>query len=293
MSQARIVIGLGVALMIFPIACGDSGSSRSLPSSHGNAAPATTDDTSPSNASANALNEDTILAAVAQGAYHYSPQFTPVNHGAYTSAISPAKINVWVTSADFAAYSAIAPEKTGSGVKLAPGAMIVREVLGADGSPAKLTLMVKGPPGYNPDLGDFWFGVTEPNGTPLQENGAKLTGKLTQCFGCHIPRANDGYLFGVPLSARVAAIDAGTSAPPDAGAPPTAPRDVCGDFYCGSTESCVTCSVDCGACDDDGGAQGDDDNGGGGGGDNSGSGSGNSGSGSSGSGKGSSGSGKG
>jgi hypothetical protein len=79
----------------------------------------------------------------------------------------------------------------------------VRQVLEPDGGVAKLTLMVKGPPGYNPDLGDWWFGETDPSGTPLTSDAGVLMGRLSQCYSCHLTRNDDGYLFGVPSSDRV------------------------------------------------------------------------------------------
>jgi hypothetical protein len=219
---------------------------------------------------ASQMDETAISASIANGAYRYSAQFTPLNRDPYLStAAANTRINVWVTSSQFSAYSKIDPDKPGSGAKLSPGGMIVREVLTADGSVAKLTLMVKGPPGYNPALGDYWFGVTEPDGTPLEENGARLTGKLNQCFGCHIPRANDDYLFGVPAAARQPGMTTTVTpdmamqmleAPDMSWVPPPPPRppvhvNVCGDFYCYKyTESCSTCPSDCGRCpkhDDD------------------------------------------
>lgn len=76
--------------------------------------------------------------------------------------------------------------------------MIVREVLDANGEVAKLTMMAKGPPGYDPTLGAWWFGVTDPNGRPLVQDGQLLVGRLTQCHECHSERADDDFLFGVP-----------------------------------------------------------------------------------------------
>jgi hypothetical protein len=166
------------------------------------------------------MNEPAILASVANGAYRYSTQFTPLNRVPYASAIADgAPINVWVTTADYLNYGKIVPDKNGSGVALPSGAMVVREVLGKDGGVTKLTLMVKGPKGYNPDLGDFWFGVTDPDGTPQQDANHKLTGKLSQCYSCHIPRANDGFLFGVPDEPRMPPATA--DSPPPATAPQT------------------------------------------------------------------------
>lgn len=211
------------------------------------------------------VNEAVVLGSVADGAYKFSPQFVPVNRVAYAStAASGIEINVWATSADIASYAEIAPEQSGSHVDLNPGAMIVREV-SKNGAVVKLTLMVKGPPGYNPDLGDFWFGVTDPYGVPLVENGAKLTGKLSQCYSCHIPRKDDGYLFGVSEAARSWGTSDGGAGTSDATAPPASlppaptpppvpppqppgPVAVCGDFYCDVGESCANCPSDCGSC---------------------------------------------
>jgi hypothetical protein len=150
------------------------------------------------------------------------------------------------------------PERKGSGVVVRPGTLLIREVLGPRGEVAKLTLIVKGPPGYNPDLADFWFGVTDPDGTPVVDNGVKQLGKLTECYSCHLARATDGYLFGVPLDDRRGVVhgDAGVAGPPDGGVATTTGQDagststsVCGDFICGQTESCGSCPSDCHCCD--------------------------------------------
>ena len=153
-------------------------------------------------ASALTIDEQRILQSVANGAYRNSPMFAAVSQTAYPSAIAAATVNVWVTAADYAAYTRIAPDKSGSGSSLPPGAIVVREVLDANGAVAKVTLMAKGPAGYNPTVGDFWFGVIKPDGTPMVDNGVTQMGKVQACFGCHVPRASDGYLFGVPESDR-------------------------------------------------------------------------------------------
>ena len=212
-------------------------------------------DPPPSGATASGptVDESPILASVAGGGYRHNARFVAVNGAAYPSAVAAqSSINVWVTAADYASYTRISPDQTGSGASLAPGAMIVREVLDAAGAVGKLTLMVKGPPGYNPAVGDFWFGVTQPDGTPVVDNGATQMGKVSECFGCHIPRAGDGFLFGVAPAHRAApgstpppmsgGADGGV-APADMGAP-----DVCGDFICSASESCDSCPTDCHCC---------------------------------------------
>jgi hypothetical protein len=85
--------------------------------------------------------------------------------------------------------------------------MIVRAVLGAGGATETITLMYKGAPGYNPDLGDFWFGVTDASGEPRIVDGVAQLGRLEACYGCHADRGDDDFLFGVPATNRVLVAD--------------------------------------------------------------------------------------
>jgi hypothetical protein len=134
------------------------------------------------------------------------------------------------------------------------------------GAVKSLTLMYKGPPGYNPDLNDFWFGVTDPQGVPVQENGKAKLGRLEECYSCHLGRSNDGYLFGVPADVRP---DVTPPDPDPPTPPPVTPAPLCGDFTCNGGENCQVCPADCGICpvppgddDDDDDQGGDDDHGG-------------------------------
>lgn len=123
--------------------------------------------------------------------------FSQINRSAYSSTLGTFKINVFTSNAK-RDYKRIHPEATNTQIELPPGTIIVREVLDSDGEVAKLTLMTKGEPGYDPRIGDWWFGVTDPDGEPLFENGRLQLGRLEECHGCHLPRAADDYLFGVP-----------------------------------------------------------------------------------------------
>ena len=149
------------------------------------------------------MDDGPSLAAIANNLYKTSPAFTKVTSAPYaSSATAGAWIDVWVSTQAYAAYAAIRPDMLDSRVELPAGAMIVREVMNAQNQVTKLTLMIKGPSGYNPSLGDWWFGVTDPNGAPLSTDGGMETGRIEACFSCHIPRKDDGYLFGVEMSAR-------------------------------------------------------------------------------------------
>jgi hypothetical protein len=141
------------------------------------------------------IDESSLLSMLP--IYDGSPAFTRLNEEPYLTALpSGAALNVWVSSNAFAAYGGIAPETVGSGIEAPEGTMIVREVLDGAGAIETLTLMYKGPQGYNPEVGDYWFGVTDPDGKPIK------MGKLEECYGCHQERAADGYLFGVPRGVR-------------------------------------------------------------------------------------------
>jgi hypothetical protein len=126
-------------------------------------------------------------------------RMTRLNAQPYPSELGAFAINCYVTG-DVAQYRKIHPERSGSNVTVIPGTMIVREVLDASQQVTKLTVMAKGPPGFDPSLGDWWFAVTDPDGVPLVENGAPLVGRLVQCHDCHDDRARDDFLFGVPGS---------------------------------------------------------------------------------------------
>lgn len=121
---------------------------------------------------------------------------TKVNTAPYASDLGEFEVNCYVAG-DVASYRRIHPETEGSNAKLAPGTLIVREVLDEAGQVTRLTAMAKGPPGYDPRLGDWWFAVTDRRGVPLIEAGRPLVGRLTQCHDCHRDRARDDFLFGV------------------------------------------------------------------------------------------------
>jgi hypothetical protein len=126
--------------------------------------------------------------------------FIRINRAPYASTVGSFDIDVFI-SQDARGYRRIHPETTGSGVTLPPGTLIVRQVLDAQGQVTRITVMAKQAAGYDPTLGDWWFGVTDPAGVPLQDASGPQVGRLTECHGCHLPRARDDCLFGVPQGA--------------------------------------------------------------------------------------------
>lgn len=123
-----------------------------------------------------------------------------VNTRPYRSELGAFDVNNLMTG-DIANYRRIHPEGASTGVRLAVGTTIVREVLDANGRTAKLTVMAKGPSGFDPSLGDWWFAVTDPLGVPLVEEGAAMIGRVVKCHDCHRDRERDDFLFGVPATA--------------------------------------------------------------------------------------------
>jgi hypothetical protein len=122
-----------------------------------------------------------------------------INSRPYRSSLGGFQINLYVVGDDDE-YREIHPETVEASDELAVGTVIVREVLDAQGEIAKLTLMAKGPKGYDPAIGDWWFGEATPKGVPLVAGDAVRLGRLTDCHGCHLPRAAEDFLFGVPAA---------------------------------------------------------------------------------------------
>lgn len=150
------------------------------------------------------INVNSLLASISGQSYREGFPWTKVNEEPFQSAVADAMIDVWVSGVGALAYAAVAPEHRFRGEDVPAGTLVVREVKSPTGEVSKLTLMLKGPQGYNPALGDFWFGETDPDGVPLQDDlGAPRLGKLDGCYGCHVPRAEQGYLFGAPADNRM------------------------------------------------------------------------------------------
>jgi hypothetical protein len=81
--------------------------------------------------------------------------------------------------------------------------VIVREVRDQDGLLNAYTLMIKGPKGYFPPGGDYYYGEFNVNGTVKTSNGKSQEGRLEECGACHrSERADMGFLFGVPTVYR-------------------------------------------------------------------------------------------
>ena len=125
--------------------------------------------------------------------------FAEITARPYASSVGSFDISNYV-SGDAADYRRIHPDASGSHVAVAPGTVIVRAILDGRGAVSKLTVMAKGPAGYDPSVGDWWFGVTDPRGVPLDDGNGPQVGQMSDCHSCHLTRASDDFLFGVPAN---------------------------------------------------------------------------------------------
>jgi cytochrome c553 len=67
------------------------------------------------------------------------------------------------------------------------------DVEGSPGEVTGVTAMTKMEPGYDPENGDWFYGVYDPSGTV-----PKRQGKLAACIGCHDQWPERDHLGGVP-----------------------------------------------------------------------------------------------
>lgn len=135
----------------------------------------------------------TAALAVVQ---HYQT-LAKISERPYASAVGSFEVATYIQG-DAADYRLIHPDQSGSHANVARGTVIIRAVFDAGGSVDKLTVMAKGPAGYDPEIGDWWFGETDPSGAPLVQDDAPQVGRMEDCHGCHLTRVGDDYLFGVP-----------------------------------------------------------------------------------------------
>ena len=137
---------------------------------------------------------------IAQLTTYKTEGFELINETPFASqAIQDAWISIWVSNDGADDYRGIELDGEGSGMEIPVGAVIIREVKDASGEVKKLTVIARANEGSHPLTGDLWFATATPDG--LIEDMAN-TGFLAGCGSCHVSRAADGFLFGVPRSYR-------------------------------------------------------------------------------------------
>lgn len=146
------------------------------------------------------LADDVLLAFVER---HRADGFVRVNAQPYASDVSDKNLNVFVSEFALPEYLETMPDEARSDGMIPRGSFVVRELVDEAGEVTRLTALYRGPKGYNPESGDFWFAVTDPDGRVLRdEDDTPMAGPLEGCSSCHAARASADYLFGVPGQAR-------------------------------------------------------------------------------------------
>jgi hypothetical protein len=144
------------------------------------------------------LSNEIIAALLTTRAYR-GAGFRRANKRVFPSTVAPGKsIDMWVSEAAFQDMQRISPDRSGSHAQVPTGTIIVRDVY--DGDELKtITVMVKLEDGSFPLGGDFWYGITDPDGTfRRSDQGLPLAGLLANCGTCHLRRSQDAFLFGTP-----------------------------------------------------------------------------------------------
>ncbi len=98
-------------------------------------------------------------------------------------------MNLWVDAAAAQDYAGLSLGGTPS---FDPQTIILKEQLDADGTLNSVAVMYKGPAGYAPDSGDWWFGLVNPDGS------IRLGGQPPSCVDCHASVANQDWAWGLP-----------------------------------------------------------------------------------------------
>lgn len=170
------VLGLG-ACTEDPDGSGDDGGGSGDAASTGAA-----DDSS---GSAAAFDE----AEVIEQAGRYATELVKINDQPFPSQHGlAATVNVYVDAAAADAYRTLDPAAPAD-VEFAEGTLIVKEHLSDEGAYDGYLLMYRGPEGYSPEGGD-WFWARVDGSDTVQETGA-----VGFCIGCHQPAP--GWAFGV------------------------------------------------------------------------------------------------
>ena len=100
-------------------------------------------------------------------------------------------VNVYVDAGAEALYRSLDPEAPGE-VALPEGTLVVKEHLDAEGAYDGYLMMYRGPAGYAPQTGDwFWARVDGENNA--QQTGA--SGAVNFCIDCHVRAPS--FVFGV------------------------------------------------------------------------------------------------
>jgi hypothetical protein len=103
-----------------------------------------------------------------------------------------AMMQVWLQPEHVATYLSIIPSPRPE-LEFPAGTLIVKEHLDADSVPFETTIMYKGPAGYNPEGGGWWYAELDADGEVLVSGT-----DLPNCVDCHASAAASDWIYGLP-----------------------------------------------------------------------------------------------
>jgi hypothetical protein len=113
-------------------------------------------------------------------------------------AVPGSSLDLYVSEDGIDHYMQARMDASGSRTALPEGTVILRVVRDGAGRVAKYTVLAQREPGFNPPS-DLWFAVYDTEGKLARDAmGAPVEGAITSCTTCHLSRADDGYVFGMP-----------------------------------------------------------------------------------------------
>ncbi len=136
-----------------------------------------------------AIDEDAVVA----DALDYA-NLTRINLNPFFSQHSGVdEVNVYVLPNAVDDYKSIDPNDP-SAVTFAEGTLIVKEHI-SSGEATAVTIMFKGPAGYDPEHNDWWWGMSDLEGNLLNAGPA-----VSECVGCHIDVSGTDFVYGIDPS---------------------------------------------------------------------------------------------
>ncbi|MCB9535973.1 MAG: cytochrome P460 family protein [Myxococcales bacterium] len=136
------------------------------------------------------------MATVAAARDFAGGGFTRVSADAVPSQHASAQVIVWANGPALDPYLSVMPDDGDARPDFPAGSILVKEQQKDDGSPDAITVMAKADPGSDPERDDWWWARVENDGR------VSFSGQVDFCIDCHRPRADVGWVFGVPPANR-------------------------------------------------------------------------------------------
>lgn len=187
------------SLLCMPVACGDDGAGQDEGAEPSTGSPGTADSGAADSGTADSGAADSSTGAapfdeaevIALGGM-YTSELVKINVDPFGSAHGLADtVNVYVNAEAEAAFRSLDPQAPAE-VDLPEGTLIVKEHLDDEQVYDGYLMMYRGPDGYAPQTGDWFWARIDASGT-AQETGP--SGRVDFCINCHVPAPS--FVFGV------------------------------------------------------------------------------------------------